>query len=262
MHMNEALGQGQALSLHISNYKRVAIAFSGGVDSSLLIKSAIDALGRQNVLVLTADTIFLSAQEKESIETTVKSLGVKHLFVFLDVLSNRDVIRNTQQRCYYCKRFIFSSLRQVSSILGFNCLVDGTNLDDLKVSRPGRKALSELRIQQPFVELGIGKDEIRKLAKKLGLCTWNKPSESCMATRIATNEEISVTLLRKIELAENWFRTNGFKVFRFRVKGNCAEIAVAKDEMRRMFRLGLRPQIKTLVSGLGFCCLCFTFYSK
>ena len=185
----------------IKDLDSVVIAFSGGVDSSLVAKIAKDTL--DNVIAVTIDSKIVSRNEIKHAKDMANEIGIKHQIVKLDLLGDENFVKNPLDRCYFCKKRIVETLNGIRNEYGFRYVVDGTNFDDLK--DPGRYGLRALRegkvIRSPLAEVGIKKREVRELAKELGLSNAKRRSVSCMATRIPTNEQITLEKLRKIEQA-------------------------------------------------------------
>ena len=185
---------------------QVALAFSGGVDSSLLLKCALGTLGVGNVLVLFARSELLKPEEIERAANWLVENGYPQggqmEIVQLHPLGWKEFVGNGENRCYFCKRRIYSLFRERMEMRGFTCLIDGTNTDDFKGRRAGLRAIHELGVRMPLVEAGFDKANVRFLSQQLGLATWDRPSASCLATRIPTGMEITSQRLRRIEVFE------------------------------------------------------------
>ena len=193
---------------------RIALAFSGGTDSSYLLY-ALRECGADFV-AYTVRSAFLTAEETDDALRLAESLGIKSRIIDADVLSDARITSNPADRCYHCKRLIFTSISRYASIDGCACIVDGTNASDDPDGRPGMRALRELSIVSPLRECGITKRQVRELSRRAGLPTWDRPSNSCLATRISTGIPITEEGLRRTESAEDELRRIGFSDIRVR----------------------------------------------
>ncbi len=202
--------------------KKFAIAFSGGVDSTFLAAAAKN-ICKDKVIVITADSAFQSKKDIEKASEIAASLNIPHFVIKVDVMSSLDITQNSKQRCYFCKKKLFSAIKEKSLELGFDTLAHGANIDDLKDYRPGLKAAQEMNIFSPLVEAQMTKSQIRLESKNMGLATWNIPSQSCLATRIPYNEIITVEKLRQIEACEEFLNQLGFYGIRVRCHTYTAE---------------------------------------
>lgn len=199
---------------YLASRERVAIAFSGGTDSSYLLY-ALRECGADFV-AYTVRSAFQTAEETDDALRLAESLGTETRIIDADMLSDSCITSNPADRCYHCKRLIFSSISRCASIDGCACIVDGTNASDDPDGRPGMRALRELGILSPLRECGISKGQVRELSKKAGLPTWNRPSNSCLATRISTGIPITEENLRRTGSAEDELRSIGFSDIRVR----------------------------------------------
>lgn len=229
----------------------LAVAFSGGTDSSFLLKKAHDVLG-DRVLALTVDSVFIPRAEIEEALSFCRGYGIRHKIVYADVLSVPSIRGNPADRCYYCKRALFEQLLTEAGKESIRILAEGSNTDDVGDYRPGLCALSELGIRSPLREAGLGKADIRELSHRDGLDSWDKPSMACLASRIAYGESLSVDKLKSVEKAEALLHSLGICQCRVRVHGPLARIETPPDD----FELLIRPEIRRLISGslkdLGF----------
>ena len=193
----------------LKEMKKVVIAYSGGVDSNFLLKVAKDTLG-ENVVAITISAMMHSSREiKEAVNYT-KEYNVNHILYNIDNLDLQEFIENGPLRCYHCKKFIFSKIKEIASEHNIKYILDGTNLSDLDDYRPGLKALEELNIVSPLKNAKLTKEEIRVLSKELNLATYKKPSFSCLATRIPVGDKITKEKLEMIEEGENFLQDNNF----------------------------------------------------
>ena len=233
---------------------RVAIAYSGGIDSTLLLKIASDTVGQQNVLAVTADTEFVSSHEYKNSRINLENIGCEDVVIKRKVLEKCDGIsKNPVNRCYLCKKYIFIGIIDSAKNRGFEKILDGTNFDDISGSiRPGIRALSELGVISPFADLKISKKEIRKWAKKIGLLNWDSPSSSCLATRIPYGTTLTNELLGSVEKAEDILRASGFKGSRVRVHGNIARIELREEDLLKIFLPENRKKIIDSLKKIGF----------
>jgi pyridinium-3,5-biscarboxylic acid mononucleotide sulfurtransferase len=223
------------------------VAFSGGADSALLLAAAREALG-ERVLALTVVTPYMVRQEVSDAVALAAELGVRHQLVELPMPD--DMADNPPDRCYRCKRALYSRLIAVADEEGFAPVLDGSNLDDLRDYRPGLRALGELGVRSPFLECGIGKDEVRRLARTLGLPTWRKPTNTCLLTRIPFGRRVAMDVLQRIEEAERLLIARGFDWVRVRCHGDLARIEVAPQLRGRL--LGDATAIIAGLEALGF----------
>ncbi len=235
----------------IASYESAAVAFSAGVDSTFLLYAAHEALGDKLVAV-TASSCFFPESEAEEAEIICKKLNVRHIILKEDVLSVKGVKENPKDRCYLCKRELFSHIKRTAEENGLKEVIEGSNTDDTGDYRPGLKALSELGIKSPLRETGLGKAQIREISKKLGLKTWDKPSYACLASRIPYGEEITEEKLFRIDRAEQYLRELGFRQLRVRLYGRMARIELEPSDIQRALDLTLREKITGRFRELGF----------
>lgn len=220
----------EKLKAYFYNLKdeNICIAFSGGVDSSLVLKAAV--LSDKNVYAVMFNTKLHPCKEESEARDVAKAIGVDITVINIDEFSNPDILKNPIDRCYLCKKLLFSTLIDFANKNGCTAVLDGTNFDDYGQYRPGIKALNELGVKSPLAELKITKDEVREAAKNLGLKVHNKPSAPCMATRFPYNTDITLEALEKVELAEEFIKSLGIMQCRVRVHGDIARIEVDKNK--------------------------------
>lgn len=229
----------------------IAVAYSGGVDSNFLLKVAKDTLG-DNVIAVTIHAMMHSDREIEEAKNYTKQFNVKHVVVDIDNFDVEEFINNDIDRCYHCKKNVFSTIKEVANKYNIDYVVDGTNLDDLGDFRPGLKALNELNIISPLKDCGLTKEEIRTLSKSMNLNTHNKPAFACLATRIPYGTKITKEVLRKIEKSEEYLVEIGFNQFRVRIHENIARIEVGKDEIHKFFSEDLLNKTNNKLKQIGF----------
>jgi len=224
------------------------IAFSGGVDSSLVARVAKDVLGK-NALAVTIDCEVVPRRELKEARAMAKAIGIKHKVSKYRMLMNRKFTRNPGNRCYYCKREMMGILRKLAERKEA-VVMDGTNADDVRSKRSGLRALREFGILSPLAMAGINKREVRKLARKLRLRNYGRPAMTCLATRIPAGETITKERLERIEKAEEFLQGMGIMDLRVRDRGDSARIEVGKDKIRVI--LTNRKKIRDRFRDLGF----------
>ena len=222
------MGKREKLYKVLENLGKVVIAFSGGVDSSFLLKAAKDALPDGNVLAVTAVSETYTGSELKQAKRFAKELGVRHKVIFTNELKDKNFTKNPVNRCYYCKKELFGRLAEIVKKEGFNYALDASNTDDTRDYRPGSKAKKEFGIRSPLAEAGFSKDDIRKYSKRLKLETADMPSMACLASRFPYGEEINKKALKKIEAADDFIKRQGISQVRVRCHGNIARIEVEK----------------------------------
>lgn len=239
----------QRLQERLTQFGRVAVAFSGGVDSTFLLYAAQDTLG-DNALAVTAVTAALPQRERQGTEAICAQLGVRRLVYPLDVLILPAFATNPPDRCYHCKKALFTGMLTLAAEAGFPVLVDGSNVDDTGDYRPGMRALQELGIQSPLLAAGLTKADIRALSHRFHLPTWNQSSAACLASRIPYGEAITGEKLALVERAEQFLSGLGLTQLRVRLHGgNLARIEVAPEEFDVV--LTHRTEIVQALTQLG-----------
>jgi len=229
----------------------VVVAFSGGVDSTLLARAGKDALGAKALLV-TADSETYPASELAEARRLGELLGMRHVVVKTEELQNPDYARNPANRCFFCKEELFLKLAPIAAREGARALVYGANMDDLGDHRPGMKAAERSGVRAPLIEAGLWKTEIRELSRRLGLPTWDKPSFACLSSRFQYGDRITAEKLRRVDAAEEFLRSLGFRQFRVRHHDRLARLEIAKDELSRLWEEGRQEAIVTRLRELGY----------
>lgn len=232
----------------------IAIAFSGGVDSSFLAKAAYDALG-ENAVAITIDSPYIPKWEIEEAKGLAQSIGIKHVLITLDEIPTM-IKDNPENRCYLCKKMLFTMMIEKAESLGFKHMADGTNFDDTKDYRPGLVALEELEVISPLLNLSWTKSDIRECSKSLGLETWDKPAYACLLTRMPYHTPLKKIEITKIEQAETYLMSEGFRGLRVRKHDNIARIEVMREERSKFFDLALLDKISNTIKGFGFDHVC------
>ena len=239
----------------IRPYGRAAVAFSGGADSALVCYAAAEALGKDNVLCLTARAAVFPENEINDAKIFCQTNNIRHEVVEFDVFGVEGFSENPPDRCYICKRGLFSMLIDVADKAGFAAVFDGTNIDDEKDYRPGMRAVTELGVISPLRKAGLAKDGIREISGWLGLATRDKESGPCLASRFVYGEGITAEKLDMIKQAEDFLRRGGCKAIRVRIHGTdsyTARIEVQPGEIKRLAEEPLRGEIADYFKGLGF----------
>lgn len=235
----------------IASYGTVAVAFSGGVDSTLLVAVAHDVLG-SGALAVTAQAPLVPRREFEAARAFCEARGIAHVVVDPPVLEVEEVRRNAQNRCYVCKKAIFSLIIDEARSCGFAVVADGSNLDDLGDYRPGLAALEELSVASPLRDAGFTKRDIRNLSRELGLPTWDKRSSACLATRFPYGADITFEGLARVDAAEEALLDLGFDQVRVRVHGDVARIEVPSDRFDALLEPCMRASTVDVLRSLGF----------
>ncbi|HKH10919.1 MAG TPA: ATP-dependent sacrificial sulfur transferase LarE [Rubrobacter sp.] len=226
------------------------VAFSGGVDSSLALAVAARALPAGNVLAVTSNNETYLPSELGLARDFAASLGVEHLVVNTRELDDPNYASNPTNRCYFCKSTLYSDLAALAGEKGYGCVVDGANKDDEGDYRPGRKAAKELGVVSPLSAAGVGKAEVRELAKLLGLPSWDKPALACLSSRFPYGQEITPEKLAQVARAEEFMRGEGFRQVRVRHHGEIARLEVGPEELERAF--AEREKITAELLDAGF----------
>lgn len=250
----EAQARYEALRTHLAALGSVAVAYSGGVDSTFLVAAAHEVLG-DRMLAITSAGRSAPQRDIERTRAFCAERGIAQVVVDYDELAIPSFADNTPDRCYHCKRTLFMQMREAARARGIDTLVDGSNKDDEGDYRPGMRALAELGIGSPLREVGLTKAQIRELSRAMGLPTWNMPSAACLASRFAYGERITAAKLKRVEQAEDFLHDLGFVQLRVRVHGADGELArieVASDDIARLAEPVLRARVVKRLRMLGF----------
>ena len=240
----------EALQKILKELGKPVIAFSGGVDSAVLLKIAAGTLGKENVVAVTAVSPTYTGEEKREAVKIAKSFGVRHILAETEEFRDKNFVSNTPERCFFCKKELFEKLEEIRRQNGFDYIADGTNKDDEKDFRPGEKAKKLYPVRSPLREAAITKKEIRLYAKNAGLSYWNKPSMACLASRIPYGRKITPAGIERISEGERFLKKLGFTEVRLRDYGDTARIEVARGEMGNALRMGDR--ISKRMKKLGY----------
>lgn len=234
---------------YLKGLGKVVLAFSGGVDSTFLLKVGKEAIG-DNLKAVTIMSPYIPKWEIAEAQELVKELGVEHEIIKAPII---DSIRyNPEDRCYLCKTAVFNMILDLAKKQGYDCVIDGTNFDDISDYRPGLKALKELSVKSPLLECEITKAEIRAFSKELGLNTWDKPPYACLLTRIPYGNQLKEEDFEKIENAEKYMMSIGFRAIRVRCHGDLARIEVNRADRSKLFNEELLDTIAKNIKECGF----------
>ncbi|MBE0449505.1 MAG: ATP-dependent sacrificial sulfur transferase LarE [Clostridia bacterium] len=237
------------LCLSVEKMEKLAVAFSGGVDSTFLIKIAKECLG-DSTIAITVNAPYIAGWEIDEAKALTSSIDVRHQFIELGI--SDTILNNPVDRCYKCKKIVFSKIIEFAANEGFSSVADGSNADDKKDYRPGMKALDELRVKSPLLENDITKEEIRTWSKALSLETWDKPPYACLLTRLPYNTIVDFKSLEMIERAEKTIIDMGIRAIRVRKHEDIARLEIGKDEMHKIFDLELMSNIAKVLKTIGF----------
>ncbi len=247
--MNETEKKFEELKHYLTSLGAVAIAFSGGVDSTFLLKTAFDVLGENCVAITVRSSSFPERELKEAKEFCEK-YGIKQVIVDFDEMKVKGFAQNPPDRCYICKTALFEKMRAAAEKLGIKDIAEGSNVDDDGDYRPGLAAVKEQGIKSPLRYARLNKAEIRELSEKMGLPTWNKPSFACLASRFVYGETITKEKLKMVGKAEQFLLELGFTQVRVRIHGLIARIEIKPEEFSKL--IACAPQVNKTLKSLGF----------
>lgn len=229
----------------------VIVAFSGGIDSTLVLKLAHDELGKE-AIGITAVSPTLPAVELQATQQIAAEIGALHRIVETDQLQIPEFVRNDATRCYHCKTDLYSLLGRLTTEYGATCIVDGTNVDDLGDDRPGLKAAREWGVRSPLLEAEFTKADIRDAARELQLSNWDKPAAACLSSRVPRGITITRSTLSRVERAEAALTQEGFRQCRVRDYGDLARIELAVEELPKLLEAGRRGRLVETLKGVGY----------
>ena len=239
-----------SLLAQLRDMERVAVAFSGGTDSSLLLYYAARALSAENVCAVTLRLPYTPAEELEMAAEFARRLQIRHQV--LELPFSEELRQNPVDRCYLCKKYLFGSLLNWAFDCGAGVVLDGTNFDDLSEHRPGQRALQELGITSPLQKCGLTKSEIRLAARQAGLANWNKPANSCLLTRIPHGHQVDEQELRRINQAESLLHAAGFATVRVRSYEALVRVEVPRDQVAKFVNEVIRQNLDEQIRQLGY----------
>ncbi|MFH1893968.1 MAG: ATP-dependent sacrificial sulfur transferase LarE [Candidatus Zixiibacteriota bacterium] len=238
----------------ISGYGKAVVAFSGGLDSGFVVYAAVKAIGRENVLAVTADSESLARDDKDYAANFVKTIGIpdRHRAIRTNELADENYASNKSDRCFFCKHELFSKLEKFALENDYDCVLDGANASDIGDHRPGQRAARNHAVKSPLLDVGLNKDEIREIARSEGLEIWDKPQAACLASRIPYGDRVTPEKLAMVEKAERVLRECGFRQMRVRHHGKIARIEIEEKDIERFVEPQLRQRISEEFRGIGF----------
>lgn len=250
--MTKKMSKTDKLKAVIRSRPKALVAFSGGVDSTLLLKVCRDVLGPGNVTAVTGVSQTYTPEELRTARRVARGLGARHVLIQTDELACADFAANPADRCYHCKRELFGKIAGLAGTLGLNAFYDASNVDDLSDYRPGRRATEELGVVSPLVLAGFSKRDVRALSKRLGLASWDKPANPCLASRVPYGTPITLETLDRIRAGEKFLRGLGFPVVRLRHHGQLARIEVPAADLPRLIRPATARKVVAKLRSVGY----------
>lgn len=241
----------EILKKNLEELESVVVAYSGGVDSTFLLKVAHDVLG-DNAIAVTARSSTYPEREFNEAREYIKKIGAKHIVIVSEELDIEGFSKNPSNRCYYCKKELFTKIKNIAKENNINAVLDGANYDDIGDYRPGMIAARELEVRSPLKEAGFTKNDIREISKKMNIPTWNKPSFACLSSRVPYGQEITQSKLSMIEKAEQLLLDLGFRQIRVRHHGDIARIEVSPEERMKFFDTSVMDKVAKELKGYGF----------
>lgn len=249
--MDELHKKRASLTENLQRLGRCAVAFSAGVDSTFLLAAAKETLG-ENVLAITGRSVSFPEREQTEAADFCKSLNVDQVIVTVDQMTIPGFSTNPPDRCYLCKKELFSAFLKAANDRGFEYIAEGSNMDDLGDYRPGMRAIRELGVKSPLKDAGLTKADIRALSQEMQLPTWDKPSFACLATRIPYGDRITPEKLRMIEKGEQQLFELGFRQVRVRIHGDIARIEIERSQFGKLFENETINMVNQYFQTLGF----------
>ena len=235
--------------------KSAVLAYSGGVDSSLLLRATAEVMGPR-LIAVTAVSETYPPGELEAAKEFARTLGVTHRILRTQELASEEFARNSPERCYFCKKELYGKLKKIAETEGISCILDGSNTDDLDDYRPGRKAAEEFSVRSPLVETGLSKSDVRELARFLNLPAWDKPSLACLSSRIPYGTRITPDIIETVKTAEDHLRVLGLRQVRVRHHGDIARIEIERDSFGQLLSNEAVEKVTAALKGLGYTYVC------
>jgi uncharacterized protein len=247
----KSLEKFNRLKEQLKQMEKAIVAYSGGVDSTFLLKTATLS-GMRDIIAVTASSESLPAEELSFAREMTSLLNIRHIVISTEELKDENFSNNPPERCYYCKKELFSKLREIADREGIEYILDGTNADDMNDWRPGVKAAREFGVVSPLRDAGLTKAEIRELSQSLGLKTWDKPATPCLASRFPYGQRITRDAIERVSRAEGFIKGLGIRDLRVRTHGEIARIEVPVNEFATLMDDGVRKAIVDFLKSLGY----------
>ncbi|MBI5870496.1 MAG: ATP-dependent sacrificial sulfur transferase LarE [Actinobacteria bacterium] len=242
----------EKLEAELRPHGRLVVAFSGGVDSSVVTAAAARALGAGNVIAVTALSETLPERELQEARKVAASLGIDHRVIRTRELDTEEFKANPPDRCYHCKTELWARIRRLAQEAGVDSLADGVNFSDSRDFRPGIKASDEAGVIHPLASVGAGKAQVRALARSLGLSNWDKPAQACLSSRFPYGDRLTESGLKRVEAAEDFLHGLGLRQYRVRVHGDVARIEIITDQISLIADDDVREKVVTRLKALGY----------